>query len=170
MYTFILASFSPSFPSSIFPSSRLLSFPPSRTLSLPPSFPPSFLLSSFSYSVRMAHSLRYMKLHQNHRLSYNFHPVVHLSPAVVIVLRNLSSHALVHLQMTGPPFLLLPTLALCLLGLITLARASVPLPSPQGLLSVLLLPQFLGSGGSPLLSLQPLTSNKVLAQDQNLQG
>lgn len=44
-HSFILASFSPSFPSSIFPSSHLLSFPPSLTLSFPPSLlPPLFFL------------------------------------------------------------------------------------------------------------------------------
>ena len=167
-----LSSFSP-FPST---PSLHLSFL-SRSLSplpLPPYLPSFFLLSSFSYAVRMGHSLTYMRPLQNHHLSY-FLLVVQLpllSPTVVIVLHNCPSHALARLQMTAPPFLLPRTLVPRLLGLITWGRALVPLPSPQGLLSVLPLPQLLGGGDSPLVSLMRklLTSNKALAQDQSLRG
>ena len=155
----------------------LCSLPPPPSLlspSLPSSSLPPFLLFSFSYAVRMGHRLIYMRTLQNHHLSY-FLLVVQpllLSPTVVIALHNCPSHALAQLQMTAPPFLLPLTLVPHLLGLITWGQVLVPRPVPQGLLSVLPLPQLLGGRGSPLVSLMRrlLTSNKALAHDQSLRG
>ena len=127
-----LSSFSP-FPST---PSLHLSFL-SRSLSplpLPPYLPSFFLLSSFSYAVRMGHSLTYMRPLQNHHLSY-FLLVVQLpllSPTVVIVLHNCPSHALARLQMTAPPIPTPPNSGPSSSGSHNLGPSLSPPPLPPG--------------------------------------